>query len=977
MMLLIGSICMYAQVHTYEYYDSNIRNYFKSQKWEQGKKMLDQAVKESGDNTYSNELYGWYYYHYKKYDQSRFYLIKSLREEDSNVHARELLINVEEETKNYSSAICYINEMLEYNPYNQSMWRRKIDIYRRIGNNVEADRLLQRLRQIYPDNPQIKKDISYQTELNYYNYKKMGNVEGQLKSLKDLVRMQPDNSDFHMALTNLYLQMGHTADAADAAGAGAKLTGNVELARKRIGILSEMGRYFEANSYLNEFAKVHRTTALASLKQNLLEEMANASVQYDPYIMYGKLFETKHSDEALTFLINTAMSRGYYDDALAYLNEEKKRKGETESILYKMYVANNRLGNKKIASSLLTRLVEKYPKNTDAMEELSILRLEQASELMLANQYTDAAPYLEYVVTHSTDSTTLSNATTRLYNCFIESKDYDNATQMLERIRPHISKIRYSLMLSNLQMMRGKQADALSILDSAYREAANDNDRYIISSAYEEIAVPYIRALRSRAMIRQAHAQAMKAVEICPNSVEILTQAISTSSQLNSKEQYVALLKKARREYPDDPTFIVKEAGIYTMDKDYKAAIDMLRPYLDIYVGDSTMVNAFTENSELYSLKCLKEKHPYQAMAVVDTALVFNPASRSLLYTKGLVYEDLHEYDSAYVYQMNYVPTLMDFKEFKRHMEEILYKGARNELLFEYQAFRPGRQDVITANAYATYTRKYRNDALIVSLGYAGRDGATVVENTEDYQIPGGIGIQPGIGWNHTVSAKWDFGVSLAWANKYMPRWTAKAFANFNLRNDWTLTGKLSWRLVDAYTKVFELVENEGKQLDTDPEYIYKYVRLDHSRKSMFNAGASILKTINKFNLSTSADVIYLNKKLYFNASVKGQLFPLDGNHTHIFVSAGTGTAPELSLIDKSMPASFTKLNSFVSCGGTYAVNRYLSFGLIGDWYTAYYSTENTSQMFLSESSVAYSTVQLKTSYSNLFFIHGQIFITF
>lgn len=977
LLLLISTITLNAQVHTFEYYDSNVRNYFKTQKWEQGKRLLDQGIKEIGVNSVTNELTGWYYYHYKKYDQARFYLIKSLKYEPSNLHSREILINIEEETKNYSSAICYINEMLQYNPYNENLWRRKIDMYRRIGNNVEADRLLQRLRQIYPDNQQIKKDITYQTEINYNNFKKTGNVEGQLKSLKDLVKMQPENPDNYLALSNLYLQFGQPADAAEVAGAGAKLTQSPELVSKRVGILLDMGNYIEANTYLKEYIKTHPNSALGGLQKKLLTETANASVQYDPYIMFGKLYETQHSDEALTFLINTSLSRGYYDDALKYLKDERKIKGETEAILYKMFLVNRRLGNTTTANNLLEKIVTNYPKNSDALEEFVNVKFDQASELMLAGQYGEAIPYLEYSILNSTDSTTVSDATGRLYNCYIETKDFDKALDMLNKMKSRLSNLRYALMESNLHNLRGKQIEALDILMNAYHNAATDNDKYVLSSSYEEIAVPYIKALMARGLTRQAHDLSVKAVEICPQSVDILTQAISTSYQLGYNVEYVSLVSKARTLYPNDPSFIVKEAQIYALDKDYRAAIDRLRPYVEAYVGDSAIINAFSENSELYTLKCLKEKRPYEAMAVVDSALIYNNSSKSLLYTKGLIFEDLHEYDSAFVYQMNYVPSLMDFKEFKHHLEEILYKGAKNELSFEYLQFRPGSQEVITANANFSYTRKKKNDSYSFTLGYAGRDGNTVASMTAEEQVPGGIGLQPGLAWNHTINSRWNYGLSVAWANKYMPRWTAKAFLTRNFKNDWSLTAKVSWRMVDAYSKSFIMIENTAKVNATDPDSLYQFNKWIHSRKSMFNFGATLQKNINIFNLSASADLMYLNKKLYINSSIKGQLFPIDGNHSHVFVLAGGGNAPELSLIDRSMPASFSKFNSFVSCGGTYVVNRYLSFGLSGDWYTSYYNSENSSQVYLSESFIYTSTIQITTAYSNLFFIHGQIYITF
>ena len=61
----------------------------------------------------------------RDYDKARYYLVRAVRENPENVTAKQMLVNVEEESGNYSSAICYVNELLEINPYWQGLWRQK------------------------------------------------------------------------------------------------------------------------------------------------------------------------------------------------------------------------------------------------------------------------------------------------------------------------------------------------------------------------------------------------------------------------------------------------------------------------------------------------------------------------------------------------------------------------------------------------------------------------------------------------------------------------------------------------------------------------------------------------------------------------------------------------------------------------------------------------------------------------------------
>ena len=165
------------------YYDETVRNYFKRGQWAAGKKLLDEGINEYPYVSGLNELMGQYYYQFKLYDKARYYLINSLKDDNSNHQARETLVKVEEETKNYSSAIVYVNELLEVSPYNERLWRKKIALYRYLGNDHEADLLLERLRSIYPENERIKKDWNYRVELKYYKQHEEGDVQSQFETL--------------------------------------------------------------------------------------------------------------------------------------------------------------------------------------------------------------------------------------------------------------------------------------------------------------------------------------------------------------------------------------------------------------------------------------------------------------------------------------------------------------------------------------------------------------------------------------------------------------------------------------------------------------------------------------------------------------------------------------------------------------------------------------------------------------------------
>ena len=90
-----------------------------------------------------------------KYDTARHVLkqVYDRRRKDQDV--LRYLVNLEETTKRYSDAICFVNELLEITPYSRGWWLKKINIYKQMGNFQEAERALKRLYQIYPDDTEI------------------------------------------------------------------------------------------------------------------------------------------------------------------------------------------------------------------------------------------------------------------------------------------------------------------------------------------------------------------------------------------------------------------------------------------------------------------------------------------------------------------------------------------------------------------------------------------------------------------------------------------------------------------------------------------------------------------------------------------------------------------------------------------------------------------------------------------------------
>lgn len=959
-------------IHTPDYYDATVRKAFKRGDWEGGKRLLDDGLVHYPSASPLQELAGQYYYHKKMYDDARYHLIKSVRDNNGNVDAKQLLVKVEETTHNYSSAICYVNELLEVNPYWKGLWRKKIELYRKQGNDEEANRLLKRICKIYPDDKQLQKDLAYCTEQNYLNEKRNGNKAAAIASLRELINQSPFNEQHYLTLSNLLLQQGNRSEAIDVADRGVSyLPQSTALIMKKAGILAEEDRYSEALSFVELCMKRNHSGRLSSFYATLQEDAARAATRHDPYVLYGKIYERSKSQESLDYLLSTSMSRGYYEDALFYIAEMRKRKGETTDLLYKQYIVNKRIGNVRTANNLLSRLYERNPQNSEIADELARLRLEQATTLMNENAYNEALPLLNFVANTANEKDVKESAYSRIVNCNIELRRYEAAELALETMHKlYPNRSGYIEKHADLLKRRGHTQQALALLEKTANSEKDQLDRFMYVSAYDEMAIPYIKTLISNGAIKQANEVCKTLLSLLPSSEYGLKYAVNTSAQLQLWNEYDNYVETGYQLYPDDRFYIVKKASIYNRNEDFAKAIDLIRPQLDDFIGDTLLVNAFSTNSIDWSLQLIKAHKSDSAITLIDSALVFDHENRNLLYTKGLAYEAMHQYDSAYVYQKFYRPNFAEINAHTRHLNYLLSKGYRNGLNFEYLQGRYGEEDALTAVATLEYTRKLndKND-IAARINYAGREGAIAGGNAEE-QVSGGTGIQLQGEWTHVFNNKWSGTVNAAWANKYFPKLMANLKVKRAFKKDWEGELSLGYRQIKSYKKLFRWNETAFNE-ETNENGLWEFDNWRCKSQNLFNVGIGASKTVNDFWLNAKLDGYALSSKFYVNLSAQAKYFLLSDGQTCLQALASVGSAPEATMIDFAMPGTFNHLNTMVGLGGQYRIQRHITLGLLGTWYTYY--TQTNSRKGTYQYPIEYSTIR----YKNLFNIDAQVLINF
>lgn len=857
------------------YYDQNTRKLFKQGKWAEGHKLLVEGMKKYSTLSSLNELMGSYWMHYRQYDKARYYLIRSIRDNSDNVQSKQMLMKLEQITKHYSTAIVYCNELLEASPYDYTLWRKKIELYRLQGNDAEATRLLQRLSAIYPERAEVKKDIMWDYEQKYRSFKERKNLAGQEEMLRKLVEMNPKDAEFQMALCNLLLQTGRSEQAIDVAGYAATMVKSpYPFIEKKASILSGMTRYSEALAYLHGIQRTVPGAAaqLSRLTNNIEQDAARAAAQNDPYTAYGKIYEKTHSEEALNYLLNTSMSRGYLDDALMYIREARRRKGDTENLMMREFSVQRRMGNTKAATNMLERIHAKWPNNLDASEELCAIRLDEVRHMMDLAQYDEAAALLERLRTFKVDSETKNAVERRLFTCYVKTGQRKKALMQLERI---------------------SQSPQMS------------------AELYEEVALPYIKQLMAQGRLYKAEAEMLKVLEKDYYSSDALLIGINIAMQLKNNDKARMLVDIGRKRFPEEPAFMLKDAQLIASNGDNETAMKQFRSLLDTYIGDSTVVRAYADCCESLAIRQMKDKNYEEAMKLVDEAMQYYPESQSLILTKSMIYEAKKDWDNAIATYKRYKPGIGELDDYIMHMNTLKRHTLHNTIEVGYQMARPSSEDRISSMASLAYTKIMTNNSYTVSIGYAGRDGFSAPTNADESE--GGTGIQLCGEWLHSWNSRLETNLILGYANKFFPRIRAELKGSYELPKDWTAKGGLSYRLIgsDAKTTLLSLGLGATKDLE------------------LFNLRADV----NMFVMS-GQHTNYFSGSFFVNGSVIAKCFPIEGSKTHLFLSGSVGNAPEISLVDNLMPVKFNQLNTMLGFGGQYVVNSMIDFGISGQWYT-------------------------------------------
>ena len=906
MIFILGFQTIYSQVKVAlddrKDYTEQASALFECGKWEEGKIIVDEGLDKHPKDSDLNMLSGKYHHHYKEYDRARYDLIKALRQNPGNVDAKHILVNVETDSKRYSSAICYVNELLEINPYWRGLWRKKIAIYELQGNNVEASRLRKRIIQIYPEDSELQEDYLYSAEMQAIASNKSGNIEQAIALSKELVNQKADNPEYYLMLINNYLKAGDQYNAQSYIEQGLdKFPKNLSLIDKKTGLLAEQNRYNELLGFLQQEIKSNNSPELKKQYNYYLLEAARDAKNRKPATLYGKVLEQNPgNEEAFEYVFIDVMGTHQYEEALGILNKQRKARGNSKKLSIMELMVYNRMGNKTRGDALAKQLFLQYPDDADLRINYAVIMLNEAKDKMAEERYSEAITAWNEVWKYGY-SEMKKVAQNAIFNAYMAmgNTEYNNALNALNAmIEADPSNADLYVKRADVYWRQKKYKLAIATYEQALQMVDEDVKQKHLGG-YSDMISQIVKELNEQFRYSESLAYVKEWLKQDPNNLQALKYAVNLSFQTKNTAEMRRYAKMGSEAYPDEVYFKIKLAEI-----DGKDDSNFERIYLAMHQDvlknpyNIDLINAFTQVSDDYGNQLIKNKDLDLARKVLDTALYYSPENKTLKYSKGRVFEKLKQYDSAYAYQSVYEPDYLEESQFKQHLYYLNYKSNRNEIGIYHLRSRYGDEDIISTVSTLEYSFFGTRNTYVGRVNYAGRNP--------------GKGVQIQLEWGRILNERTRFKVDAAWANQFFPEimLNASIYRQLNILNG--LEGELGL----GYRK---LVDDEN----------------------FLNLVVGATKELDKWRFNSRFNNFVLDEQWLYNFSLNARYY-IASPKSYVTAMGSIGSSPDIEMIDYRLYDGFSVLNTMVGVGGSHLLTKNLSVGVLGTWYN-YKNDQNTN----------------------------------
>ncbi len=721
--------------------------------------MCNKAIDISPKNLDIHLLLGHAYSLAGKIDSARIELNYVINRNPRYRDAYIYLVNMEDLACNYLQALEYADMGLKYFPNDRDILLKKLNIYVKMGDWMESNRLADYLFDRFSADPYIRSVyLDYKLAVAR-QYSHRGYIEIAKRAYEAVLEQDPLNKEALSAIFALDVRSGNYESSLAYTNRALTSTPNsYEYLMKKVSILEAMARYVEAIMVVDKLMKLYPTNSdVQRLNTYIHMEAGRFYMKTDPYLLFAGVLERDPGNrDALTYIINICFSRGNHDLALQWVNFGLKTfPGDYDLLKRKLGILDD-MKRYGAASAIAETLFKDNPTDVNKMNFLE-LRTLSAKQYMNEMEYDSAIVALRSVLFYDRSNVA---ATNYLINIYLAQKRYDDALRAIDDALVYYPADEH-LMFKKAVVLDGYQrySDAAAI-SKQLLEAHPENRQYLAS------LIEYSLAAGRQAMQYDDYYNTLKVLRDVldrqPDNVDALNYIINIESAIRNYDSALYYVDQGLRYYPDSKDFLFRKSLVYADAKQYKTAYEISgdlfksypynikyrsafmeqhlgagREYLENLNKDSALVE-FYQALEVapkdtiplyYTINLLYDLKQYDtALALLDRGRRFYPQNHFFLHRKAQVLEAMEEFELAW----RTADTLAKMSLYPKHIDyaALLYaRRLRNEIGLFYLHSKIIQNTALppSINSIATlqYGRFSSKTTLYLRMNYAGRLNGT------------------------------------------------------------------------------------------------------------------------------------------------------------------------------------------------------------------------------------------------------------
>lgn len=608
--------------------------------------MCNKAIDISPKNLDIHLLLGHAYSLAGKVDSARselnYVLDKNPRYRDAYIY----LVNMEDQACNYLQALEYADMGLKYFPNDRDLLLKKLNIYSKMGDWIESNRLADYLFERFSADPFIRSVyLDYKLSVAR-QYSHRGYIEIAKRAYEAVLEQDPLNKEALTAIFALDFRSGNYESSLAYTNRALQSTPNsYEYLMKKVSILDAMSRYVEALEVVGKLLKLYPTNNdVLRLNTYIRLTAGRFYMNTDPYLLFSGVLEREPNNrEALNYTINLAFSRGMYIEALQWINFGLKHTPNDYDLLRKKLGILESMKRYGAASEIAERMFRENPTPINRTNFLE-LRTLSAKQYMNEMEYDSATVALKSVLFYDHANVAAINY---LINVYTVQKRYDDALRTIdEALAFYPNDERLLFKKSVVYAGYERYSDAAEI-SKQLLEAHPENRQYLASLIEQSLAAgrqsmqydDYYNTLR---VLKEV-------LDKQPDNVDALNYIINIESAIKDFDSALFYVDQGLRYYPDSKDLLFRKSLVYADAKQYKTAYEISGELFRSFPYNGRYRNAYTDQRIGSGREYLNRGEKDSALAEYYEALTVAPKDTlPLFYTINLLY-DLQEYDTGLV----------------------------------------------------------------------------------------------------------------------------------------------------------------------------------------------------------------------------------------------------------------------------------------------------------------------------------------